>query len=219
MEDVGFQYFSQDCRLGDKRLTNRLFRTFDSLAKQPTGTLPQKLRGRAELVGGYRMFNNPKVTHQALLQAHQARCLQQLQGYNGKLLLLHDTTLLDYSGLHIEGLGPVGNGNGKGLYAHNTLAVIPSSREVIGLLNQILHKQAKVPKGETKNQRKARPLTRCRLCWERTMNCRSAEISCQRYSLMSEPRSETSVTTIPKGIGGKPATACFHSRLSRSARF
>jgi hypothetical protein len=170
MEDVGFQYFSQDCRLGDKRLTNRLFRTFDSLAKQPTGTLPQKLRGRAELVGGYRMFNNPKVTHQALLQAHQARCLQQLQGYNGKLLLLHDTTLLDYSGLDIEGLGPVGNGNGKGLYAHNTLAVIPSSREVIGLLNQILHKQAKVPKGETKNQRKARPDRESRLWKQAVVN-------------------------------------------------
>lgn len=45
---------------GDKRLDDRLFETFNQMARRPGGTLPQKLVKRAELVGGYRMFNNPK---------------------------------------------------------------------------------------------------------------------------------------------------------------
>ena len=90
---------------GDKRLDDRLCETFNHMARRPAGTLPRKLVKRAELVGGYRMLNNPKVTHRAVLDAHRASCLQRLGGHAGKVLLLHDTTLLDYSGLGVDGLG------------------------------------------------------------------------------------------------------------------
>ena len=44
--------------------------------------------------------------------------------YSGVVLNLHDTTVLDFSGLtEIEELGQVGDGNGRGYYCHNTLAV------------------------------------------------------------------------------------------------
>lgn len=142
---------------GDKRLDDRLESTFNEMAKRPAGTLPQKLPGRAELVGGYRMFNNPKVTHAAVLAAHRASCLARLEGYTGKILVLHDTSTLDYSGLDVDGLGQVGDGHGKGLLAHNSLAILPETREVAGLLNQILHKRADVPKGESKKSRAQRP--------------------------------------------------------------
>ena len=103
------------------------------------------------------MLNNAKVTHAAILHAHRARCLEQLACMGPcKVLLLHDTTVLDYSGLDIADLGQVGDGHGRGLYAHNSLAVIPQTRQVVGLFNQILHKRAKVPKGETKAERAAR---------------------------------------------------------------
>ncbi len=138
------------------------------MAKRPVGTLPQKLPKRAELMGGYRMFNNRKVTHQAILKAHRASCLQRLEGYQGKLLLLHDTTVLDYSGLDVQGLGQVGDGHGKGLYAHNSLAVIPSTRQVVGLLNQILHQRAWVPRGESKKKRAARSDRESRL-WKQAV--------------------------------------------------
>ena len=154
---------------GDKRLEDRLVQTFDEMARRPMGTLPQKLVKRAPLIGGYRMFNNPKVTHRALLEAHRVSCLERLQNYRGKLLLLHDTTVLDYSGLEVEGLGRVGDGHGKGLYAHNSLAVIPCTRQVVGLLNQILHKRARVPKGETKSKRRARTDRESRL-WKRAVS-------------------------------------------------
>jgi hypothetical protein len=138
------------------------------MARRPVGTLPQKLVKRAELVGGYRMFNNRKVTHQQILAAHRASCLERLAGHQGKVLLLHDTTVLDYSGLDVEGLGQVGDGHGKGLYAHNSLAVIPQTRQVVGLMNQILHKRARVPKGESKQKRQARPDRESRL-WKQAV--------------------------------------------------
>lgn len=146
---------------GDKRLDDRLFNTFDRMASRPQGTLPKKLLKRGPLVGGYRMLNNSKVTHAAIVHAHRDRCLAQLRevvaaGGPCKVLLLHDTTVLDYSGLDVAGLGQVGDGHGRGLYGHHSLAVIPRTRQVAGLFNQILHKRAKVPKGETKSQRAAR---------------------------------------------------------------
>ncbi len=153
---------------GDTRLDDRLSDTFNQMARRPAGTLPQKLVKRAELVGGYRMFNNPKVTHRAVLQAHRASCLQRLAGHEGKVLLIHDTTVLDYSGLDIDGLGQVGDGHGKGLYAHNSLAVIPATRQVVGLFNQILHTRARVPKGESKKKRLARKDRESRL-WKRAV--------------------------------------------------
>jgi hypothetical protein len=153
---------------GDTRLDDRLSDTFNEAARRPAGTLPQKLVKRAELVGGYRMFNNPKVTHRAILDAHRASCLERLAGHRGKVLLIHDTTVLDYSGLDIDGLGQVGDGHGKGLYAHNSLAVIPATRQVVGLFNQILHKRARVPKGESKAKRLARQDRESRL-WTRAV--------------------------------------------------
>lgn len=153
---------------GDRRLDNRLAGTFDRMAARPGGTLPGKLVKRAQLVGGYRMFNNPKVTHGAILNAHRASCLEHLAGHTGRVLLLHDTTVLDYSGLDVEGLGQVGDGHGRGLYAHNTLAVIPQTREVVGLMNQILHRRARVRPGETKAQRRRRPDRESRL-WKQAV--------------------------------------------------
>ncbi|MFO0841513.1 MAG: IS4 family transposase [Gemmataceae bacterium] len=81
----------------------------------------------------------------------------------GVVLVLHDATVLDYSGLDsIPDLGQVGDGRGRGLYAHNSLAVTPS-RQVLGLAWQVLHRRRKVKKGETKAQRQRAPDRESRL--------------------------------------------------------
>src|ERR1035437_1033807 len=89
----------------DRRLDKRLTKVFDRLAKHPQGTLPQRLTLRRDLVGGYRLLNNVKVTHGAIVAAHRQESMVQLAGRQGRVLLLHDTTVLDYSGLTLEGLG------------------------------------------------------------------------------------------------------------------
>lgn len=176
---------------GDRRLVVRLMRTFDRMASRPGGTLPGKLVTRAELVGGYRMFNNRKVTHEAMLGAHRASCLEHLAGYTGRVLMLHDTTVLDYSGLSVEELGQVGDGHGRGLYAHNTLAVIGESRQVVGLMNQILHRRADVGPGETRAQRRLRADRESRL-WKQAVESLPAMPAGVRVTDISDRGSDIS---------------------------
>src|SRR5262249_44424358 len=70
------------------------------------------------------------------------------------VLILHDSTELDYSGLKsISDLGLIGNGHGHGLLCHNSLAIDPKSREVLGLSHQILHRRVKRRKETAKKHR------------------------------------------------------------------
>lgn len=167
MDGAAVHCFGRRKIFGDRRLDRRLTGTFDRLARHPEGSLPRRLPARRALVGGYRLFNNVKVTHQGILEAHRRESLAQLAGRKGRLLLLHDTTVLDYSGLDVQGLGQVGDGHGRGLYAHNSLAVIPETRQVIGLLSQILHERVKAPRGsESRLESKDRASRESRL-WKR----------------------------------------------------
>lgn len=156
MDGVTQNYFVGERVFGDLRLDHRLNDTFNLMAQRPDQTLPKKLASKAALAGGYRMFNHPDVSHGKILQAHRESCLQNLSAADEVILLLHDTTVLDYSGLDVEGLGQVGNGHGEGLYAHNTLAVKRHDRQVLGLMNQILHKRGHTPKGEKRAARRKR---------------------------------------------------------------
>jgi hypothetical protein len=156
MDGIAQHYFLGQQLFGDVRLDRRLFNTFNAMALRPNETLPKKLPTHAELAGGYRFFNHDQVQPQRILEAHRQACLAQLTPADGVILLLHDTTVLDYSGLDVDELGQVGDGHGRGLYAHNTLAVRRSDRQVMGLMNQIHHQRADAPKGEKRAARQAR---------------------------------------------------------------
>lgn len=148
---------------GDQRWTKRLVHTAERILRQPGGSFPDKFKDPADLDGFYRLLASSKVTHAAVLAPHIARTLEQMRQQPGVVLVLHDTTVLDYSGLHkTEGLGQVGDGNGRGYYCHNSLAVTPD-RKVLGLVHQILHRRRTVPKGETKAQCRDRPDRESRL--------------------------------------------------------
>jgi hypothetical protein len=73
---------------------------------------------------------------------------------------------LDYSGLSIAELGPIGNGHGRGYLCHNTLAVEPQRREVLGLAHQILHRRVPEPPKEGVKAKRARHSRESRL-WSR----------------------------------------------------
>src|SRR5665213_1408553 len=155
MEGIAGRYFGGGRWFGDLRLDRRLCRTFDAMALRPGETLPKKLPGRAALFGGYRLFNHPRVGHNRIMEAHRQATLEQVTPADGVVLLLHDTTVLDYSGLEVEGLGQVGDGHGKGLYAHNCLAIRRSDGRVLGLWTQVLHQRGPAPPRETRAARQA----------------------------------------------------------------
>ncbi len=103
------------------------------LAEHPDQSLPQQMQGWSDLLGAYRLLNNPKVKMEALLEPH-LRHTRQAAGASELVLWLEDTTELDYTAHRAtQGLGPIGDGHGQGILLHSTLGVLPGTRQVLGL--------------------------------------------------------------------------------------
>jgi hypothetical protein len=166
LKSFGEEHFGA-CVFGDARLTARAVHTADRMMQHPGGTLPDKLNDNASLIGMYRLANHPKVTHEAIMAAHFARTRSIMASTLNLVLVFHDTTEADFSGLDsVEGLGPIGNGGCRGFLVHHSLAYDYDACQVIGLANQTLHKRRKVPKGETPKQKREHPGRESRL-WKK----------------------------------------------------
>ena len=147
-----------DAQLGDVRRSRRLANTADLMCRRPGGSLPQKLNNPKDLKAFYRLVRCDQVTHAAILSAHREATQKKIEANRGPVLILHDSTELDYTThLSLAGeLGQIGNGNYRGYIAQNSLAVNPGNRSVLGLYNQVLHHRDKVPDGETMAQKRER---------------------------------------------------------------
>jgi len=160
-DDFGQCHFGS-ARLGDARRTRRLVKVAQTLVENPSGTLPRRVRGHAELTALYRLLDAGGVSHESVLAPHRARTLA-LMRQTAVVLVLHDSTELDYtSRKSLKKLGQIGNGGGRGYVCHNSLAVTPR-REVIGLANQVLHTRRRVPAGESPAAKRDHPGRESRL--------------------------------------------------------
>lgn len=137
-------------RLGHRRRTQCLVRIADQVYRHPGGTLPAKLHAPKDYKAMDRLMNRPETTHAAVLEPHRRQTLEQMRQTSGVVLVVHDTTELDYSGLRsIPDLGPIGGGLNRGYLCHNSLAFDPRRHEVLGLANQILHRRRPVGRKES----------------------------------------------------------------------
>jgi len=148
-------------QLGDQRRTKRLVDTFNAMRRHPGGTLPEKLSHPPDLRGFYRLCDQEKVTHEAVIEATRQYTLSRMAECAGPILILHDATELDYNSLRSlrNKLGKIGTGSRKGYICQNVLAVEAETGEVLGLLDQVLHHRVKAPKKESLaklRQRKSR---------------------------------------------------------------
>ena len=166
MEDGALTSFGEEhfggCQFGDKRLTARAIVSGEALMRHPGGTLPAKLT-RAQLLGFYDFANNPKVNHDNVLAWHWRHTRAAMERCQGLVLIIHDTTEGDYSGLHIGDLGPIGNGHNHGLLIHNVLAMDYQKREALGLVGQILQVRRKVKNKESVKSSREHPQRESRL--------------------------------------------------------
>jgi len=164
-ESLGHAMFGH-AELGDARRTARLVTTFDQLCRHPGGTLPDKISSPADLKALYRLCDGAQVTHAALITALRLYTLLRIARHAGAVLVLHDATELDYSSLASLALdlGQIGEGHGRGYICHNVLAVDAATGEVLGLLDQILHRRDEVPEDETLAEHRDRE-TRESLLW------------------------------------------------------
>lgn len=151
-------------KLGDTRRTRRLVQVANLMQRRPGGSLPQKIRSPKDLRAFYRLMNSDGVTHKVILQAHREVVLANIEQMDSPVLVLHDATELDYTNHHsLEDLGQIGNGHHRGYIAQNSLAVDPNTREVVGLLGQVLHHRVRVPKKEGTAKKRERESRESRL--------------------------------------------------------
>ena len=159
----GEDYFGH-ADLGDKRRNRRMIALADQIARHPAGTLPHKLQDPADLTALYRLCKRPEVTHEALMSSATNYVLRQTDDCEGDVLILHDSTELDYtSHKSLSELGQIGQGAGRGYIAHHSLAVDPLRKEVVGLVGQILHTRETLPEGEKRAEKRGRHSRETRL--------------------------------------------------------
>ncbi len=90
-----------------------------------------------------------------------------MRSCQGVLLVIHDTTEIDFSGLKsVKDLGPIGHGGCGGYLCHNSLAYDYDAREVLGLAGQTIHVRRKVPKAESPKAKRDHPQRESRL-WKK----------------------------------------------------
>src|SRR5256886_13510705 len=142
--------------LGDARRTQRAVAIAGAIAQHPAASLPAHMPDEAALEATYRFLQTPDVTYEQLIGPHVAQTREQASKQQ-QVLLIQDTTEVDYQ-QHptTTGLGPIGNGTHHGYLLQSVLAVLPGSREVLGLMHQEPFLRQSAPKGETKRERQVR---------------------------------------------------------------
>ena len=134
-EQWATQHFGR-AQLGDTRRTRTAVALAAVLAQHPDASLPTACGSWATLKQAYRLLNQPEVTRTALSSPHWAQT-RQAATLPGVTLLIQDLTELDYSAHPaVSGLGAIGDGNGRGVHVHTTLAYQPASDHVVGVAFQ-----------------------------------------------------------------------------------
>jgi hypothetical protein len=141
--------------LNDRRRTRRLVESAARIALQPERTLPQVFDWNG-LRAFYRLCDQEAVTLATVQQPHWQQTRRAMGGHP-LVLILHDTTELDFtSHKALQGTGPIGDGRGRGFLQHNSLAVLPRPRQVLGLAYQQWRLRQPAPADDHSSRRKRR---------------------------------------------------------------
>jgi hypothetical protein len=138
-------------KLGDARRTKRLVKLAAAMANDPAGSIPKQAETWADAKAAYRLFDQEEVTFEAVSEPHWQ--LRHQCG-PGIFLMISDTTEIDFGkDCQAEGLGPTGNGSGKGLLLHSGLMLDAQSEQLLCLAGASLSCRKLKRKKETAAQR------------------------------------------------------------------
>lgn len=165
-------------KLPDKRLDQRLQEVLTQLAARPTASIPAACGGRAEMEAAYRLFENERVTFEAILQSHQEATRQRL-GQQPLVVLVQDTTVIDLTRptAQVRGAGPIPGGE-RGALLHVLHAFTPDGTPLGTLQASPWVRADEPPRRQvlTHAQRLATPLTEKESArWIETLKLAQAE--------------------------------------------
>jgi hypothetical protein len=144
------------CDLGDRRRTDRLVRYAAQAAADPSSSTPEQTECWGDCKAAYRLMGCDDMTFQAITTPHHQATRARTEG---TWLLVSDTTETHFPGMHVQGLGPTGDGKGRGFLLHSSLMVRPDGHEIVGLAGQVIHYRRPVkrePGGAQRLRRKNR---------------------------------------------------------------
>jgi hypothetical protein len=149
-----------NCQLGDKRRSKRLIQVAADVAHNPSASLPDQMATWGDLKAAYNLFDCEEVTFEAIARPHWELTKRRPAG---RYLVVGDTTELDF-GIHreVDGLGPTGNGSGRGFLLHNGLMVKADDKAIVGLASQTIHYRKAKRTSSKKKEHSAAKLRRNR---------------------------------------------------------
>lgn len=111
--------------LGDQRLNTRSRKIIEALAVDSKGSINAAFEDWSDTLAAYRLFDNPAVTPEAILQPHLQATLARI-ATEPVVLIAQDTTELDFSKHPPKDARCLTKANRFGLYQHTHLAVTPA---------------------------------------------------------------------------------------------
>jgi Transposase DNA-binding len=117
---------------GDKRLSKRVVKLAEQLARAPDLSFPKATGSDAALEATYRFLNNEKVTPEAILSAH-VRATAERCSQAGTVFIAHDSSELKFSGPRGD-IGRLSSDTTHGFLGHFALAVSARGRAPLGVL-------------------------------------------------------------------------------------
>jgi hypothetical protein len=120
--------------LGDKRLNKRSEHLIEALAADPQASVNSACDGWSDTMAAYRFFDNQAVEPKQILQPHIDATTGRMTEH-AVVLILQDTTELDFSAHPPVDAGCLNKDDRFGLYDHTHLAVTPE-RLCLGVVGQ-----------------------------------------------------------------------------------
>lgn len=148
--EIGDELWGID--LGDRRLNERAVKLLETLSRQPMVSINAACGGLAETTAAYRFFDNDKVTAENILEPHVAATVERMRGHS-VVLMIQDTTELDFSAHPPEGAGPLRSWQTRGYLDHTTLAVTPE-RLALGVVDVQMLARTEAGFGQSRSRSK-----------------------------------------------------------------
>jgi hypothetical protein len=142
VNDWAKEQFGQ-CQLGDVRRTTRLVKYAAEAAADPSASTPKQTESWSDCKAAYRLIDNEDVTFAAIAAPHYRATKDRKEG---TWLVISDTTETHFPGAKVKGLGPTGDGGGRGFLLHSALMVSADGKQIPGLAGQLIRYRRKVKK-------------------------------------------------------------------------